>query len=291
IEFVDIAGLVKGASTGEGLGNQFLSHIKNVDAIAQVVRNFTDENVIHVGGKINPNDDRLVINTELALADLQVVEKRLSSLSKEMKGNPNKELLLKETILKKIKGSLNEVKAVRNLGLDEEELKHIKDLQLITAKPMLYVYNLNEGADGKEWEGKEIDNCPVVTISAKLEAELADLPPDEANNMLHELGYQKSGLDRLIVASYKLLNLITFITTGPMETKAWTVIKGAKAPQAAGVIHTDFEQGFIRAEVISWKDLLEAGTEHLAKEKGLIRMEGKDYVMKDGDVAHFHFSE
>lgn len=286
IEFVDIAGLVKGASTGEGLGNKFLAHIREVDAIVQVVRHFSDSNVIHVGGKIDPEDDKQVINLELILADLETVTKHLSKVVSKMKGAYEKELDQEKIVISKAKDILEQEKLLSAEIWSEEEFKILKQLNLLSLKPIIYLYNIAENDLGKDL------NLPdnSLSICAKLEAELAELDEAEAQNYLQELGIKNTGLNNLIQTSYKLLNLITFITTGPEETKAWTIFKGTKAPQAAGVIHTDFAKGFIRAEVINCHDLLKAGSWNKAKELGLMRMEGKEYVMQDGDTVHFYFN-
>lgn len=281
IEFIDIAGIVKGASKGEGLGNKFLANIREVDAIVQVVRQFSDSNVIHVSGKVDPESDQETINLELILADLATVDKRFDANSKEVRAG-KKEALELHPVLEKIKIGLEEGKMASSIITDAEEKDLIKDLCLLTMKPMIYVLNVDED--------KVFQETDFLTISAKIEAELAELPEEEAKTYLKELQLDSSGLDRLIVKAFNALDLITFITSGEMETKAWTIRRGTKAPQAAGVIHTDFEKGFIRAEVINWKDLVDAGGEARAKEKGLIRLEGKEYIMQDGDVCHFRFN-
>jgi GTP-binding protein YchF len=281
IEFVDIAGLVKGAHKGEGLGNKFLANIREVDAIVQVVRQFSDSNVVHVAGEVNPESDKETINLELIFADLQTLEKRIVANDKDVRGN-KKEALEIQPLLSKLKAGLEQGQLASKIIVDDEEKKIIKDLNLLTLKPMIYVLNVDED--------KIFPNSDYLTISAKIEAELADLPAAEAKAYLEELKLSASGLDRLIQKSYNTLGLITFFTSGEKETRAWTIKGGAKAPQAAGVIHTDFEQGFIRAEIINWKDLVAIGGEAIAKDKGLIRLEGKDYIMADGDVAHFRFS-
>ncbi|MFH2136343.1 MAG: redox-regulated ATPase YchF [Patescibacteria group bacterium] len=296
IEFVDIAGLVKGAHEGQGLGNKFLSHIREVDAICQVIRAFHDPNVIHVDGKVNPISDLEVINLELVFADEDSVKKRLASLESELKGGKEKALLKTKETLLKIKEGLEKGVMAAALGLDEEEKFLIKELNLLSLKPTLYALNVAEEdvkIDKKEILQKfnlPLDLEKVILVSAKIESELAELPPEEAKNYLKELGLEESGLDKLIRASYHELNLITFFTAGPKEAHAWTIIKGTLAPQAAGKIHTDFERGFIAAEVINWKDLLDAGGDVGAKERGLIRLEGKEYAMQDGDVVEFRFS-
>jgi hypothetical protein len=286
IEFVDIAGLVKGAHQGEGLGNQFLSNIRECDAICQVVRNFEDMNIIHVNGKIDPLDDKETINMELIMADMQTVEKRLQKVSKEAKSG-DKDMIGLKVVLEKIKKLLDEGRPARELSYDEKEKELLRQLNLLTLKPILYVVNVNDATDNSishDW------NEEVLRLNIKLEEEISSLPEGEQQEYIKELGMEQSGLDKLIKSSYKLLGLITFLTTGPEETRAWTVKNGAKAPQAAGVIHTDFEKGFIRAEVIEWEKFLEHGSEAAAREKGTIRTEGKEYVMKDGDVCHFLFS-
>ena len=284
IEFVDIAGLVKNAHQGEGLGNQFLANIREVDAIAQVVRAFNDPNVIHVAGAVDPKGDVEVINLELAMADLTTVEKRLATVKPRLKTGQDKTAVVQVAALEKLQQTLQGGKPVRELTWHEEEKPLVHELQLLTAKPVLYVMNVDEGG------AAPTDISPAITVSAKLEAELADLPLPEAEAMLKELGLQESGLTKLIHASYQLLNLITFFTSGPKESRAWTVTRGTKAPPAAGVIHTDFEHGFIRAEVISYADFVQYNGEVGAREAGKFRLEGKDYVMQDGDVVHFRFS-
>ncbi|MBP9802297.1 redox-regulated ATPase YchF [Patescibacteria group bacterium] len=286
IEFVDIAGLVKGAATGEGLGNKFLSHIRETDAIVQVVRHFSDPNVIHVGGKIDPEDDKQVINLELILADLETVEKHLAKTISKMKGSYPKELNQEKAVVEKAKNILESETLLSAETWEVEEYQILKQLNLLSIKPIIYLYNIAENDLNKDLDLPE----NAVSICAKLESELAELDEAEAQSYLQELGIKNTGLNNLIQKSYQLLNLITFITTGPEETKAWTITQGTKAPQAAGVIHTDFEKGFIRAEVINCHDLSEAGSWTKAKELGLMRMEGKEYIMKDGDTVHFYFN-
>ncbi len=286
IEFVDIAGLVKGASEGQGLGNKFLANIREVDAIVQVVRNFDDGNVIHVHGNIDPEYDKQIINLELILSDLDTVNKSLDKIISKMKGAYEKILDQEKATLEKARTLLEKNELLNQENWTEEERKILKILNLLTLKPIIYLYNIDEKNIDKDLG--LADNA--IAVCAKIEAELADLSPEEAQEYLNELGIKTSGLDSLIQASYKLLGLITFITTGPMESKAWTVTKGTKAPQAAGVIHTDFEKGFIRAEVVNWQDIITCGGWNQAKEKGLIRMEGKEYEIKDGDTVHFHFN-
>lgn len=286
IEFVDIAGLVKNAHQGEGLGNQFLSHIREVDAIVQVLRAFKDANVAHVAGKIDPKSDRETIDLELIFADLEAVKKRLAKNEKESRGakdsSETKQALSLQPILEKLKAGLESGRLASEIITVAEEVTLIKDLNLLTVKPMIYVLNVDEN--------DIIEETDYLPISAKIESELAELSDEEAKEYLKELRLASSGLDKLIKRAYAILNLITFFTSGEKESRAWTIKRGGKAPQAAGVIHTDFEQGFIRAEIINWQDLVEAGGEAKAREKGLIRLEGKNYVMRDGDVAHFHFS-
>ena len=285
IEFVDIAGIVQGASKGEGLGNKFLSHIRDVDAIIEVVRHFEDGNIIHVNGKVAPESDKETIDTELALADLETVTKRLQRLESEAKGNREAKLLQTINILKKIETELAAGRPARLVELDKEENKLIKDLNLLTLKPLLYVNNIDE---------KEIGNIPEtdtsINICAKLESDLTSLSDQEVKEYLASAGIKQTGLDKLIVASYKLLDLITFLTSGPKESRAWTIKRGTKAPQAAGAIHGDFEKGFIRVEVIDWQDFIKYKGEILAKENGAMRLEGKEYIMRDGDTCYFRFS-
>ena len=295
IEFFDIAGLVKGAHEGQGLGNKFLSHIRETDAICQVLRAFEDENIIHVDGKINPASDLETINLELIFVDLETVQKRIESLSRQLKSSKDKNVVKINDLLLKIKENLEKGTAIRDLNFDIDEKKLIQDCNFLTIKPILYILNVLEGdiAEKKEkiLEKFDLKLNPekVVLISAKIESELAELGKEEAINYLKELEVEESGLDQLIKASYAELNLITFFTAGPKEAHAWTLEKGLLAPQAAGKIHTDFEKGFIRAEVINWKDLIDAGGDAGAKEKGLIRIEGKEYVVRDGDVIEIRF--
>lgn len=296
LEFVDIAGLVRGAHQGEGLGNKFLSHIREVAAIAHIVRVFPDKNVTHVHGKLDPQNDIEVINAELALADLETVCKRLQSVERQAKSGA-KEAILEKEALSKLKEALNRGQAARTVILDSEEKLLIKNLNLLTAKPILYILNMSEEQfKDKNTRNKLVSSLGlsekevVVCISAKIESELAELSAADCQAFLSEYQLEHSGLDDLIAAAYKTLDLITFLTTGPKESRAWTVKRGALAPVAAGVIHTDFEHGFIKAETINWHDLLEAGSYPAARDKGLIRTEGKDYVVKDGDVMEFRFN-
>lgn len=296
MEFVDIAGLVKGASKGEGLGNQFLANIREVDAIIHVVRCFDNDDIIHVSGSIDPIRDMEVINLELALSDLTQVEKRLERLRKQARSN-NKEAMLESDLLEKILPLLNEGKALRQLVLNEEEELLLKPLGLLTRKPVIYATNVTEEdlAQGNDWVKKvqeyvANENAQVVIVSAQVEAELVELPPEEKAEFLESLGVTEGGLQSLIKATYKLLGLRTYITTGETETRAWTIIQGTKAPQAAGVIHSDFEKGFIRAETISYQDLIETGSIAAAKEKGKMRLEGKEYIVQEGDVMLFRFN-
>ncbi len=284
IEFVDIAGLVAGAHKGEGLGNQFLANIREVDAILEVVRFFKDENVIHVAGGIDPKRDMETIGIELALADLQTVGKRLESVAKEAKQGNNREALLKKSALEKYQTVLSEGKMAAEAQLTEEEQKAVKELQLLTTKPFLYVANVAED------QANTFSEPGLIPVSAKIESELAELPDAEREEYLKQLGMNESGLSKIIKQAYQTLGLITFITAGPKESKAWTCVSGTKAPQAAGIIHTDFEKGFIRAEVIQWDKLLEAGGYGPARDKGWLRVEGKEYVIQDGDVVHFRFN-
>ena len=296
VEFVDIAGLVKGASQGEGLGNQFLANIREVDAIVHVVRCFDSEDIIHVAGSVDPVRDIEVINLELALADLSQVERRIERTRKQARGN-NKEAQAELALLEKLSEVLNEGKSVRHVQLNEEEAELIKPFGLLTGKPIIYGANVSEDdlATGNEWVEQvgaiaEAEDAKVVIVSAQVESELIELSLDERQDFLESLGVESGGLQSLIKATYDLLGLRTYLTTGPTETRAWTIRAGMKAPQAAGVIHTDFERGFIRAETIAYNDLVESGAMNAAKEKGLVRSEGKDYVVKEGDVLLFRFN-
>lgn len=299
MRFVDIAGLVKGASTGEGLGNKFLAHIREVDAVAQVVRCFTDENVTHVEGALDPLRDIDIINTELCLADLETVEKRLERVSKMLKTGDKKKAQAEVDILTKIRAGLQQAEPVRRIGLTDEESLIVKEMNLLTLKPAVFVANLGEDELAvpesnpyylkiKEYAAQEA--AEVIAVSAKVEAEIAELDEEEAKLFLEELGMNESGLDKLIRVSYSLLGLMNFFTAGEPEVRAWTIRKGTKAPQAAGKIHSDIERGFIRAEIVSFDDLMACGSNQGAKEKGLVRLEGKDYIMQDGDVTYFRFN-
>jgi len=295
VELVDIAGLVAGASEGAGLGNQFLSHIREVDAIAHVVRAFESGDVIHVAGKVDPLADIETIDTELALADLGSVEKAVDRAAKASKAG-DKDALRKRALLERIKAQLDQVRPVRALGLTEEEQRDIRDLHLLTAKPVMYVANVAEnGFEDNPLlaaiEARAVkEGAVVVPVCAAIEAEIAQLDEGDRAEFLAELKLSEPGLDRLIRAAYRLLGLQTFFTAGPKEVRAWTVRVGASAPQAAGVIHTDFERGFIRAEVIAFEDYVGLRGEAGAREAGKLRLEGKDYVMREGDVVHFRFN-
>jgi len=296
VEFVDIAGLVAGASKGEGLGNQFLANIRECDAIAHIVRCFEDPNVIHVAGKIDPISDIEVINTELALADLQTVDKQLARYTKVAKSGGDKEAKRLVDALEKILPALNQAKPVRSVDLYEEEKDVLRPLFLLTAKPTMYVANVEEhGFEGnpllervREYAAKE--GAPVVAVCAKIEAEIADLPDEDKEIFLADMGMHEPGLNRLIRAGYTLLGLQTYFTVGPKEVRAWTITAGSTAPQAAGVIHTDFEKGFIRAQTIAYEDFVAHKGEQGAKEAGKMRAEGKEYVVRDGDVLNFLFN-
>ena len=298
MRFVDIAGLVAGASKGEGLGNKFLSHIRQVDAIAQVIRCFDDPNITHVAGSVDPVRDIEIINTELCLADLESVDKRLQRIAKLAKSG-DKDARVEAPILEKVSAALGDAIPVRAQGLTEDELDILKDLTLLTAKKSLYVANVGED-EVSDYSGNEFvkqvedyaakEGSGVVVVSARIESEIAELSDEEATAFLADLGLEESGLTKLIKASYSLLGLINYFTAGEMEARAWTIVEGTKAPQAAGKIHSDIEKGFIRAEIVSFDDLEACGSQNAAKEKGLVRLEGKDYIMKDGDVTHFRFN-
>ena len=297
IEFVDIAGLVKGASKGEGLGNQFLANIREVDAIIQVVRCFDDENTIHVSGKVNPLDDIEIINTELALADMASLEKRIDRVGKVAKCG-DKQAVMEHGVLKKLYDLISEFTFINpEKYFEGDELEIARQSQLMCIKPVIYAANVSETdlATGnayvdrvKEYATKQ--GADVVVISAKIESELVDLSEEEAKDYLKDLGVESSGIERMIQSVYKLLDLTTFITAGEKEVRAWTVKSGSKAPKAAGVIHTDFEKGFIRAEVTGYDDFVSAGSYAVARERGVTRLEGKDYVIQDGDIVHFRFN-
>ena len=298
IEIVDIAGLVKGASKGEGLGNKFLSHIREVDAIVHVVRCFEDTNITHVDGSIDPIRDIETINLELILSDVEIIDRRIDRVKKAMKGD--KTLASELELLERVKMAMEDGKPARSLDYTKEEAEIIKDVALISLKPVLYAANLAEGdfQDGvdnnkfynivKEYAAEE--KSEVIPVSARIEEEVSQLEAEEKAMFLEELGMSESGLDRLIKASYRLLGLISYLTAGEPEVRAWTITEGTKAPQAAGKIHSDFERGFIRAEVVHYDDLMELGSMNAAKEKGLVRSEGKEYVMKDGDIVLFRFN-
>ena len=297
IEFCDIAGLVKGASKGEGLGNKFLGHIREVSAVIHVVRCFENENIVHVDGVINPISDIETINTELILSDLEILERTKSRLSKNLKGD--KSVKRELDIIDDVIEFLGQGNSARAMDLDEETREYVESLNLLSSKPIIYVTNVSEKDIAKEdnpyismvREFAEKEKAEVVVVCAEIEAEMAELSDDEREMFLEELGIKESGLEKLIKASYSLLDLISYITAGEPEVRAWTIKRGTKAPQAAGKIHTDFEKGFIRAETISYDNLLECeGNLAKAREKGLIRSEGKEYIVKDGDVIHFLFN-
>ncbi|CQR70004.1 Ribosome-binding ATPase YchF [Sporomusa ovata DSM 2662] len=298
MRFVDIAGLVQGAAKGEGLGNKFLAHIRQVDAVAQVVRCFTDDNITHVAGSIDPIRDIEIINTELCLADLETVEKRIDRVQKMIKGGDKKALTELE-ILKLVRQTLSDAQPARRVVNDDDTAEVLRELFLLTLKPTLFVANVSEqeaaGAGSNPYVAKvreyaAREGAEVIVVSAKVESEIAELPDDEAREFLTDLGLEESGLDKLIRASFTLLGLMTFFTAGEPEVRAWTIVRGTKAPQAAGKIHSDIERGFIRAEIVSYDDLMTNGTYAAAKEKGLVRLEGKEYIMQDGDVTYFRFN-
>ncbi|KHF40072.1 redox-regulated ATPase YchF [Halalkalibacter okhensis] len=297
-EFTDIAGIVEGASKGEGLGNKFLSHIRQVDAISHVVRCFADDNITHVSGGVNPIRDIEVINLELILADLESIEKRITRVAKLAKTR-DKEAVAELEVLELLRDAFENEKPARSVDFTDEQQKIVKNLHLLTSKPVLYVANVSEedllSPDDNEYvklvkEFAAAEGSQVILVCAKIESEIAELEGEEKQMFLEELGIKESGLDQLIRAAYDLLGLQTYFTAGVQEVRAWTFRKGTKAPQAAGIIHTDFERGFIRAEVVSYDDLVDAGTMAVAKERGKVRLEGKEYIVQDGDVVHFRFN-
>ncbi len=298
VEFVDIAGLVRGASKGEGLGNKFLSHIRDVDAVVHVLRCFEDGDIVHVDGTVDPIRDLETINMELIYADIEVLEKRIDKTQKLLKGD--KSLAENLALYEKLLAALNEGKTARSLDFTDDERALADELNLLTLKPILYVANVSEDeaagvSDDNEMyralkEAADAEGAEVIPVCAGIEAEIAELDPEEKAMFLSDLGIRESGLDRLIKASYSLLGYISYLTAGPKEVRAWTIVKGTKAPQAAGKIHSDFERGFIRAEIVSYDDLIACGSMNAAKEKGLVRSEGKDYVIADGDVVLFRFN-
>ena len=297
IEFVDIAGLVKGASKGEGLGNKFLSHIREVDSIVEVVRCFENPNVVHVDGSINPTRDIETINLELIFADIETIDKRLDRARKQLKAD--KKVQFEIDALEKIKTALEAGKSARTVELSKEEKELIKDVYLLTAKPILYIANVSEEQLQNYENDKYVnevrkyaktENATVIPLCVKIEEELSTLNSQDKKEMLEALGIQESGLDKVIKASYDLLGLMSFLTAGEPEVRAWTIKKGTKAPEAAGKIHSDIQRGFIKAEVVSYDDLIREGSMNAVKEKGLLRMEGKDYIMQDGDIVLFRFN-
>ena len=298
IEYTDIAGLVKGASVGEGLGNKFLSHIREVDAIVEVVRCFENNDIIHVEGTVDPIRDIEIINLELMLADLEVVNNRLGRISKKAAMSKDKQAAKENEVLTKLKDNLEKNIPLRQIEFDDEELEIIKGFNLLTLKPMIYMANVNEEdliedtnsyvEKVREYASKE--NSEVITVCAKIEEDLCDLSDEERIEFLNDLGIKEAGLNKLIRATYQLLGLATYFTAGTDECRAWTFKKGMKAPECAGIIHTDFERGFIRSETMSFEDLKEYGTELKVKEAGKLRIEGKEYIMQDGDICHFRFN-
>ena len=298
IEFVDIAGLVRGASKGEGLGNKFLSHIREVDAVVHVVRAFADDNVIHVDGSVDPLRDVETINIELMMADLEVVERRLDRVAKTAR--TDKSFLPELEALEKVKKGLENGQCARSVGLTDEEKEALAEARLLTLKPIIYVANISEDEVTGEYKNNPLylkleneakaEGAGIIAVCAQIEAELSDMSGEDKQAFLADLGIEESGLDKLITASYDLLGLISFLTAGPKEVRAWTITRGTKAPQAAGKIHSDFERGFIRAEVVAYDDLVREGNMNIVREKGLLRSEGKDYVMQDGDVVVFRFN-
>ena len=297
IEFVDIAGLVKGASKGEGLGNKFLSHIREVDSIVEVVRCFENPNVVHVDGSINPTRDIETINLELIFADIETIDKRLDKARKQLKAD--KKAQLEIDVLEKIKSALEVGKSARTVELNEDEKELIKDVYLLTSKPILYIANVSEeqltDSDNDNYvnevrEYAKSENAAVIPLCVKIEEELSSLDGEDKKEMLEALGLAESGLDKVIKASYNLLGLMSFLTAGEPEVRAWTIKKGTKAPEAAGKIHSDIQRGFIKAEVVSYDDLVREGSMNAVREKGLLRMEGKEYIMQDGDIVLFRFN-
>ena len=297
IEFVDIAGLVKGASKGEGLGNKFLSHIREVDSIVEVVRCFEDSNIVHVDGSINPIRDIETINLELIFADMETVNKRMDTVKKKIKADKKYQEEL--NVFEKIKTALDNGKSARTVELNDEEKEIVKDAFLLTMKPILYIANVSEEQLGNVNEDENVkkvveyakqENAEVIPLCVKIEEELSSLNDEDEKEMLDALGLDESGLSKVIKKSYDLLGLMSFLTAGEPEVRAWTIKKGTKAPQAAGKIHTDIERGFIKAEIVSYNDLINCGSMNVAKEKGLVRMEGKDYIMQDGDIVLFRFN-
>ncbi len=297
IEFVDIAGLVKGASKGEGLGNKFLSHIREVDSIVEVVRCFEDSNIVHVDGSINPIRDIETINLELIFADMETVNKRIDTVKKKIKADKKYQEEL--NVFEKIKTALDNGKPARTVELSDEEKEIVKDAFLLTMKPILYIANVSEEQLGNVNEDENVkkvveyakqENAEVIPLCVKIEEELSSLNDEDEKEMLNALGLDESGLSKVIKKSYDLLGLMSFLTAGEPEVRAWTIKKGTKAPQAAGKIHTDIERGFIKAEIVSYNDLINCGSMNVAKEKGLVRMEGKDYIMQDGDIVLFRFN-
>ena len=297
IEFVDIAGLVKGASKGEGLGNKFLSHIREVDSIVEVVRCFEDTNIVHVDGNINPKRDIETINLELIFADMETLDKRIDNVKKKIKADKKFEEEL--AVLEKIKSALEAGKSARTVELSNEEKEYIKDIYLLTMKPILYIANVSEEQLANPFGDENVkqvveyakeENAEVIPLCVKIEEELAALEGEDKKEMLEALGLEESGLDKVIKASYNLLGLMSFLTAGEPEVRAWTIKKGTKAPAAAGKIHSDIERGFIRAEIVSYDDLVREGSINSAKEKGLVRSEGKDYIMQEGDIVLFRFN-
>ena len=297
IEFVDIAGLVKGASKGEGLGNKFLSHIREVDAICEVVRCFDDTNIVHVDGSINPIRDIETINLELIFADIETIDKKIENVKKKLKAEKKYQEEL--NVLEKVKKVLEEGKSARTVDLTDEEKEFIKDAYLLTRKPILYISNVSEGQLENPFEDEKVkqvveyakqENAQVIPLCVKIEEELSSLEGEDKKEMLEALGLDESALDKVIKASYDLLGLMSFLTAGEPEVRAWTIKKGTKAPAAAGKIHSDIERGFIRAEIVSYDDLVKEGSMIAAKEKGLVRSEGKEYIMQDGDIVLFRFN-